>query len=62
MDVVAVVNLAEVIEAVALLGVWQSIAASIVVDCDEALLNVDVGGAVLTHSTKLHKVAVCRTM
>jgi len=41
-----------------LLGVRQQVAAPVVVDGDEALLNVDVGGAVLAHGAQLDQVAV----
>lgn len=54
MDVVTVMNLGEVVEAVGLLGVWQRVGASIMVDGDPALLDVDVGGAILAHGTQLH--------
>jgi len=43
-----------------LLGVRQCISASIVVNGYEALLNVNVGCAVLAHGAQLHQVAVCR--
>mmetsp|Transcript_12276 Transcript_12276/g.26479 ORF Transcript_12276/g.26479 Transcript_12276/m.26479 type:complete len:333 (-) Transcript_12276:430-1428(-) len=57
-DVVGVVDLGQVVEAASLLGVGQGVGASVVCDGDEALLDVDVGGAVLAHGAELHEVAV----
>ena len=41
-----------------LLGERQGVGSALVVDGDEALLNVNVGGAVLSHCPQLHQVAL----
>ena len=57
-DVVAVVDLGEVVKAVGLLWVGQCVGAPVVVDRDPALLDVDVRRPVLAHGAQLHQVAV----
>ena len=51
-------NLGEVVEAGGLLGEGQGIGAPFVVDGDEALLYVDVGGPILAHGAQLDQVAL----
>jgi hypothetical protein len=41
-----------------LLGVGEGVSAAVVGDGDVALLNVNVGRAILTHRPQLHQVAV----
>src|SRR5215204_5053592 len=57
-DVVGVVDLAEVVPASWLLRERQKILAPVVLDLDVALFDVYVGLAVLTHRAELHQVAV----
>mmetsp|Transcript_38901 Transcript_38901/g.110107 ORF Transcript_38901/g.110107 Transcript_38901/m.110107 type:complete len:231 (+) Transcript_38901:767-1459(+) len=57
-DVGRVVDLGEMVEGVALLGVGQGVGAAVVGDGEVALLDVNVGGAVLPHGAELHQVAV----
>ncbi len=54
--VVAVVHLGQVVEGPGLLGIGQHVGAALVGDLDEALFDVDVGGAVLPHGPELHEV------
>ncbi len=56
MHVVAVVDLGQVVEGPGLLGVGQDVGPALVGDLDEALFDVDVGGAVLPHGAELHEV------
>ncbi len=58
MQVVGVVDFAEVVEGPPLLGVGQPVRSPVVVDRDEALLNVDVRGSVLPHGPQLHQMAL----
>ena len=55
-DVVAVVDLGQVVEAARLLGERQDVGAAAVRDLDVALLDVDVGRAVLAHRPELDEV------
>lgn len=57
-NVVAIVNFTEVIEATGLLGIGQCIFATIVLNGDVALFNVNVRSAVFTHGAQFYKVAV----
>src|ERR671913_30857 len=57
-DVVGVVDLAEVVPASWLLREGQEVLAAIVLYLDVALFDVYVGLAVLAHRTELHQVAV----
>ena len=57
-QVVAVVHLGQVVEGPGLLGIGQHVGAALVGDLDEALFDVDVGGAVLPHGAELHQVDV----
>ena len=57
-DVGAVVNLGEVVEAPRHLGKGQPVSATVVLDVEVALLDVDVGGAVLPHRAELDQVAI----
>src|SRR5215216_6400623 len=57
-DVVGVVDVAEVVPASWLLRERQKILAPVVLDLDVALFDVYVGLAVLTHRAELHQVAV----
>ena len=41
-----------------LFGEGQGVGAALVVDGDEALLDVNVGGAILAHGAQLHQVAL----
>ena len=43
-----------------LFGEGQGVGAALVVDGDEALLNVNIGSAVLAHGAQLHQVALWR--
>ena len=43
-----------------LFGEGQGVSAALVVDGDEALLDVNVGGAILAHGAQLHQVALWR--
>lgn len=43
-----------------LFGEGQGVGAALVVDGNEALLDVNVGGAVLAHGAQLHQVALRR--
>ncbi len=56
-DVVAVVDLGQVIERPRLFGVWQSILAPVVLYLDETFLDIDIGRAVLAHGAQLDQVA-----
>ena len=58
MNVVGVVHLAEVVERARLLGVGEGIFATIVLNGDVALFDVNVGGAVLAHGAQLDQVAI----
>ncbi len=58
MDIGRVVDLGAVIERSGLLREGQGVAAPLVLDLDEAFLDVDVRGAVLPHRSELHQVAV----
>lgn len=51
-------HLGQVIEGAGLLGVGQGVGAAVVGDGDVALLNVNVGGAILAHGAQLDQVAV----
>ncbi len=57
-NVVAVVNLGEVIERRRLLGKRQHILAPVVLDFDVAFLDVDIRGAVLAHGSEFDQMAV----
>src|SRR5487761_1815889 len=57
-EVVAVVDLGEVVDGPRLLGVEHAVVAAVVLDVDEPLLDVDVGGPVLAHGAQLDDVAV----
>src|SRR5215211_3790026 len=57
-DVVGVVDLAEVIPASGLLREGQKVLAAVVLDLDVALFDVYVGLAILSHRAELHQVAV----
>ena len=57
-DVVRVVDLREVVERAGELRERQDVGAALVVDLDEPLLDVDVGGPVLAHRPELHQVAI----
>ena len=61
-DVVAVVDLREVVERAGLLRVRQRIGAAVVLDGDVALFDVDVRRAALAHRPELHQVAVRRLL
>ena len=54
-----VVALGEVVEGPSLLGVGQGVGASVVLDGDVTLLDVDVGGAVLTLGVEARVVCWC---
>ena len=58
LDVVAVVHLRAVVEGAGLLGVDHPVLAALVLDLDPALLDVDVGLAVLAHRAELDQVDV----
>src|SRR5579859_3902223 len=58
MDIVAIVNLGEMVKRARLLGEGQQILTAIMLDANEALFNVDVGCAVFTHGPKFDQVAV----
>lgn len=51
-------HLGEMVEAGGLLGEGQGVGAPLVVDGDEALLYVDVGGPILAHGAQLDQVAL----
>ena len=57
-DIVAVVNLRQMVEGPGLAGERQGVRSAFVVDFDEALLNVDVGRAIFPHGAELHDVAL----
>ena len=57
-DVVAVVNLRQVIEGTRLFRVGQAVTPAIVFDLEVSLLDVDVRRAVLAHRAQLDQVAV----
>ena len=57
-DVVRVVDLREVVDRARELRVGQRVLAALVLDLDEALLDVDVGRPVLAHRPELDEVAV----
>ena len=57
-DVVRVVDLGEVVERAGDLRERQHVLAALVLDLDVALLDVDVGSAVLPHRPELHQVGV----
>jgi hypothetical protein len=57
-DVVAVVDLGEVVERSRQLGERQPVAPPVVLDVDVALLDIDVRRPVLSHRPQLHEVAV----
>ena len=58
LDVVAVVDLGEVVEGARALGVQDPVLAAVVLDLDPALLDVDVRRAVLAHRAELDQVDV----
>ena len=58
MDVRRVVDLRTVVERRGQLRKRQCVLAAVVLDLDEALLDIDVGRAVLAHRPELHQVAV----
>ena len=51
-------HLGEMVEAGGLLGEGQGVGAPLVVDGDEALLYVNVGGPILAHGAQLDQVAL----
>jgi len=57
-DVVAIVDLAEVVERAGLLGKRQGVGATVVGDGDIALFDVDIGRAILAHGAEFDEVAV----
>ena len=57
-DVVGVVDFREVIETAGLLGIGQGIFATVVLDRDVALFDVDVGRAIFAHGAQLDQVTV----
>ena len=58
----AVVDLREVVEGAGLLGVGEPITPPVVLDLDEAFLDVDVGRPVLAHGAQLHQVRLGRRL
>src|SRR5438132_6563978 len=62
LDVVAVVQLGQVIEAAWLHREGQTILPAIVGDREEALLDVDIGGPVLAHGAQLDEVGARRVI
>ena len=56
MDIVAVVNFAEVVEATRLFGIGQGVFTPFVFDGDIAFFNVNVGGSVFSHCAQLDQV------
>ena len=60
LDVVRVVHLRQVVEAARPLRVGQDVGASVVVDLDEALFDVDVRRSVLAHRPQLDQVRLRR--
>jgi hypothetical protein len=61
-DVVGVMDLAEVVPASWLLREGQEVLAAVVLDLDVALFDVYVGLAVLAHRAELHQMAVGRVL
>ena len=57
-DVVGVVDLGEVVDRARQLRIRERVLAALVLDLDEALLDVDVGLAVLAHRPELDEVGV----
>ena len=56
LDVVAVVDLGQVVEGAGLLRVRKRVGPTLVGDLDETLFDVDVGGSVLAHRAQLDQV------
>jgi len=59
-DIVAVVNLGEVIDRTGLLRIRQHVLSLLVLDLEEALFDVNVGRAVFAHRAQLDEMAVRR--
>src|ERR1700733_1303867 len=57
-DVVTVMDLGEVIEGARLLGKRERVLTAVVLDGEETLLDIDVWGAVLSHGSHFHDVAI----
>src|SRR5882724_10613266 len=57
-DVVTVMDLGKMIKRPRLLGKWQDVFASIVLDLDEAFFNVDVWRSILAHGAKFHEMTI----
>src|SRR5437763_370611 len=57
-DVVAIVDFGKMVERAGLLGEWEDIFASVVLNPDETFFDIYVGSAIFSHGAQLHQVAI----